>query len=84
MRARMGIQDAECRRLLPQVRHHAREDGVFDDLGEISGVVGVAIVHGGRCTSRRPGTRPIGKIIGKLLAANSKVRIILGLRVGRS
>jgi hypothetical protein len=44
----VGVEDAERRRLLAQVGHHARERRVFDDLGEVSGVVSVAIVHRSR------------------------------------
>src|SRR5437588_1153954 len=55
--ARVRIDDPERRGLDAQVHDHPRKDRVLDDLGEISGVKGVAIVHDeGR--EVLPGARP--------------------------
>ncbi len=46
--AGMRVDDAERRRLQLQVLDDERQHGVLDDVREISGVVGVAVVHGPR------------------------------------
>lgn len=43
---RMGIEDAERRRLLAQMREDQHEHDVLHDVGEIAGMEGVAVVHG--------------------------------------
>ena len=43
---RMGVDDAEGGRLVLQVSQDARQRDVLDDIGEVAGVEGVAIVHG--------------------------------------
>ena len=43
----MGVDHAERRRLLAQMHEDAREHRVLDDVGEIAGMEGVAIVHAG-------------------------------------
>ena len=45
--AGMGVDDAESRRLGAQVHENAHQHGVLDDIREIAGVEGVAIVHAG-------------------------------------
>jgi hypothetical protein len=42
----MGIDDAKSGRLEPQMREHTAEDGVLMHVGEVTGMVGVAVVHG--------------------------------------
>ena len=44
--AGMGIEDAERRRLRAQMQQDAHEHRVLEDIGEVAGVKGVAIVHG--------------------------------------
>ena len=44
-RPRMGIDHAEGGRLFLQVGDHARERRVLDDIGEISGMKRVAVIH---------------------------------------
>ena len=44
-RAGVRVDDAEWGRLLLQMRDDAREHGVLDNVREIPGVKGVAIVH---------------------------------------
>ena len=45
----MGVDEAEGRALLFEVDEDAGQDRVLDDVGEIAGVEGVAVVHyGGR------------------------------------
>jgi hypothetical protein len=44
-RPRMGIDDAEGRRLFLQVGDDACKRRVLDDIGEISGVERVAVIH---------------------------------------
>src|SRR5262249_53564543 len=45
--ARMGVDDAERRRLAAQVQENAGEHRMLDDVGEIAGVKSMAIVHDG-------------------------------------
>ena len=42
----MGIDHAECRILRAEMHQHADEQGVLEDIGEVSGMKGVAIVQG--------------------------------------
>ena len=51
--AGMGVDDAEGRRLVAQMHQHAAQHRVLDDVGEISGVIGVAVVHRARCRCPR-------------------------------
>ena len=44
--AGMGVDDAERRRLGAQVHQNADQHRVLDDIGEVAGVKGVAIIHG--------------------------------------
>ena len=44
-RSRVGIDDAECRRLFVQIDEHARENCVLENVGETAGVKRMAIVH---------------------------------------
>ena len=41
----MGVDDTEGRRLRTQMHQDANEHRVLDDVGEIAGMKGVAIVH---------------------------------------
>ena len=41
----MGVDDAERRRLVAQVHQNADQHRMLDDVGEVAGVKGVAIVH---------------------------------------
>src|SRR5262249_10604068 len=43
--AGMGVDDTKPLVLLLEILDQAAEHGVLDDIGEIAGVVGVAIVH---------------------------------------
>src|SRR5215469_7785648 len=43
--ARMGIDHPDRRRFAVQVRDHAGEDDMFVDVGEITGVKSMAVVH---------------------------------------
>ena len=45
-RTRMGVDDAEGRRLLLQVDEDAHQHDVLDHIGKAAGVKGVTIVHG--------------------------------------
>ena len=57
--ARMRIEEPEGRRFFPQMRYHARQDRVLDDLGKISGVIGVTIIHGRKCMAGGATCHPI-------------------------
>src|SRR5882757_5103018 len=41
----MGVDDAKRLVLLSEIVEQARQHDMLDDVGEISGVVGVAVVH---------------------------------------
>ena len=45
--AGMGVDEAERRRLGLQRLDQRQQHGVFEDVGKVAGVIGVAIVHGG-------------------------------------
>jgi hypothetical protein len=42
----MGIDDAKSGRLEPQMREHTPEHGVLVHVGEVTGMEGMAVVHG--------------------------------------
>ena len=58
----MGVDDAERGRLVAQMHEDARQHRVLDDVGEIAGVKGVAIVHGSLMRRTGWGPGPIRKI----------------------
>jgi hypothetical protein len=41
----VGVDDAEGGRFVAQMRQHAAENGVLDNVGEIAGMIGVAVIH---------------------------------------
>ncbi len=53
----MRIDHPECGFLFAQVQKHANEERVLDDIGKITGVKGVAVVHG--IKDRRANTRKV-------------------------
>ncbi|MNL89078.1 hypothetical protein D3C87_2191890 [compost metagenome] len=42
----MGVDDAERRFLGRQVQEDARQDGVLQHIGEVSGMEAVSVIHG--------------------------------------
>ncbi|MFK4584244.1 hypothetical protein ABIF83_007721 [Bradyrhizobium ottawaense] len=50
--AGMGVDDAERPRLVLQIGDDARQHDVLDDIGEVAGVEGVTIIHGGELRHR--------------------------------
>ena len=52
----MGVDEAEGRLLALEVNKDAREDRVFEDVGETAGMKGVAVVHD-RETRSNPGPK---------------------------
>src|SRR5205085_1103228 len=56
--AGMAVDDAKGGRLLLQIKQDAHEHDVLDDVGEIAGVEGVAVVHGGGVTISREESNP--------------------------
>ena len=53
--AGMGVDDAKRRRLLLQIGQDADQHDVLDDVGEVAGMEGVAIVHDGFAERSLPG-----------------------------
>jgi hypothetical protein len=52
----VGVDEAERRLLVHEVNKDAREDRVFEDVGETAGMKGVAVVHD-RETRSNPGPK---------------------------
>jgi hypothetical protein len=48
----MGVDHAEGGGLLLQMKQDAREHDVLDDIGEVAGVKGMAVVHAASSTPR--------------------------------
>jgi hypothetical protein len=41
----MGVDDAERARLVLEIGDDARQHDVLDDIGEVAGMEGVAVIH---------------------------------------
>jgi hypothetical protein len=73
--AGMGVDNAERGGLLAQMHQHAHEHGVLDDIGEVAGVEGMAIVHAGG--------RVLGKCSARVNFTQQSCEISHGLTVRR-
>ena len=87
--ARVGIDHPERGGLLAQMHDHPTKDRVLDDLGEISGVKRMAIIHGGQATvaasggaERLPGRKRPGRQYDQ--AVTCAVRSMVGCHVARA
>jgi hypothetical protein len=58
----MGIYHRERLVFFAQVQKHRNQSGVFQHIGEVSGVIGVPIVHA-RCRAQKPEIRSLNSEI---------------------